>query len=279
MASRAREQAKQEASKAEVRAGKAEVRASMKITTAQRDLQRLAQKTLSLQKLVQKKQDRLTVEIQKAAQKSSMVAELRSRIIDLEDDAIRAMSPMFEEYAEKRNRCLNEARSKRREAVKERHRAEQKVLTMQKKMSKLQDLLEDDTEDDSDSAGCSDDEPKEPVVCRLPFDVRPRRDKQGRFQAEDEDLHALRLAQLARGVAPSTVSANIQDVLQLVHPGVVIPSPCVRSSRIQRGEVTITAYWRGNGCLEVRRLQARDDSWVGRVHKIWERCIWLQLPG
>ena len=73
----------------------------------------------------------------------------------------------------------------------------------------------------------------------LPFEVLPRRSEAGRFQAESTELHALRLAQVGRGVAPSTVSHNIQDVLALVAPGVDIPSQTKRVTQLLRGEVTL----------------------------------------
>jgi hypothetical protein len=68
---------------------------------------------------------------------------------------------------------------------------------------------------------------------------RPRRDELGRWQAESDELRALKWAQLARGVAPSTVSANIQDVLAILTPDIDAPASCQRQNKIMRGEVTL----------------------------------------
>jgi hypothetical protein len=75
---------------------------------------------------------------------------------------------------------------------------------------------------------------------RLLFDLTPRRDEAtGRFQAESPELHGVRLAQLARGVAPSTIAMNVQDVLELVAPGAEVPGTCAMQTRLLRTEVTV----------------------------------------
>ena len=52
-------------------------------------------------------------------------------------------------------------------------------------------------------------------------------------------IRALRWAQSARGVDPSTISQNIEDVFALLMPDVEIPATTVRQNRIIRGEVTV----------------------------------------
>ncbi len=76
-------------------------------------------------------------------------------------------------------------------------------------------------------------------VRRLDFELVPRRDEIGRFQAESPDVHAVWMAQLARGVAPSTISANVADVAAL--RGDEIPAPCAATLRRMRGEVTLVS--------------------------------------
>ena len=89
------------------------------------------------------------------------------------------------------------------------------------------------SEDDADSE--SEDDP----TVRLPFELMPRRNDRGRFQAESPEIRVLRWAQLARGVAPSTVGANMQDAIALLAPGVVIPAPSESHIHQMRGEVTL----------------------------------------
>ena len=78
-------------------------------------------------------------------------------------------------------------------------------------------------------------------TARLPFELLPRRDERGRFQAESPDIESVRLAQLGRGVAPSTIADNIEDVLALILPGVKIRAPAVSTLRRMRGQVTLTS--------------------------------------
>ncbi|EOD24721.1 hypothetical protein EMIHUDRAFT_206823 [Emiliania huxleyi CCMP1516] len=84
-----------------------------------------------------------------------------------------------------------------------------------------------------------DDEPSPRPGCSPIVGLLPRRDEHGRWQAESAELRGLRHAQLARGVASSTVSANIQDVLDVLCPGHGVPAACARQSKLMRGEVTI----------------------------------------
>ena len=76
-------------------------------------------------------------------------------------------------------------------------------------------------------------------TTRLDFELVPRRGESGRFQAESPDLHAVRLAQMARGCSPSLVAENMEDIIQLLSPGAEIPAPCKRTLQRMRGEVTI----------------------------------------
>eukprot|EP00966_Prymnesium_polylepis_P091135 2109472-Prymnesium_polylepis.1 len=60
--------------------------------------------------------------------------------------------------------------------------------------------MESDSDDSEDPTEDDDEERPSPV----PLEILPRRDESGRFQAESPELRALRWAQEARGVAPST---------------------------------------------------------------------------
>ena len=59
----------------------------------------------------------------------------------------------------------------------------------------------------------------------------------GRWQAEDFEMRELKLAQLARGVPPSKVDANLQDIFGKL--GLDVPGVSDRWAREMRGEVTI----------------------------------------
>ena len=67
-----------------------------------------------------------------------------------------------------------------------------------------------------------------------------RRSKDGRFQAESWQQRVLKWAQLGRGVAPSTVNANITEVLTIYTSSeALVPQPCQRQMRKLRSEVAI----------------------------------------
>ena len=119
-------------------------------------------------------------------------------------EAKKAAEEAVQDELKRANRLRNEANARVREAVTESAKHQRKVRRLEKK-------LEDDEEMDEadDEMECSDEE--EDPTCRLPFELLPRRDESGRWQAESPELHGVRMAQSARGVAPSTISANIQD--------------------------------------------------------------------
>eukprot|EP00966_Prymnesium_polylepis_P183513 4252886-Prymnesium_polylepis.1 len=74
----------------------------------------------------------------------------------------------------------------------------------------------------------------------LPFNLQPRRDEAtGQYQSESPELRALRLAQAARGVSPSMISHNLQDVFSLLFPYSDVPAMAETASRQLRTEVTV----------------------------------------
>ena len=82
-------------------------------------------------------------------------------------------------------------------------------------------MEESESSADESEAEESDDDaaPSTPATLEL----KPRRDGRGRFQAESVDITALRIAQLMRGVAPSTTTQNLQDAFSLLLPGARVP--------------------------------------------------------
>ena len=61
----------------------------------------------------------------------------------------------------------------------------------------------------------------------------------GRFEAEPWQQRVLKWAQLGRGVAPSTINANITEVLMIYASEELVPQPCARQMRKMRSEVAI----------------------------------------
>lgn len=178
--------------------------------------------------------------------------ELKEEAERKEAEAMKKLKDHYAEFVEQQRKGKCNAQARARAAEAETAKAERKAARLEKNLKGLETVREEEMELDDPE---SDSESDEPQASRLNFEVRARRDERGRWQAEDEDLHAVRLAQLGRGVAASTVPANIQDVLDLVAPELEIPAPCERSSQIQRGEVTLTgeamAAWKFAKCKRV----------------------------
>ena len=118
--------------------------------------------------------------------------------------------------------------------------AADKAETSAKRLTKLRDAqghadeLRDEVEQLKEELmhqqkRCS--EKQEPKVAR--------RDEDGRFRADPWQHRVLEWAQLARGVAPSTINRNISEVLTLFASAEVVPLACERQMRKLRGEVTI----------------------------------------
>ena len=95
-------------------------------------------------------------------------------------------------------------------------------------MKRLEQEEEHEDEEEQEEVDMSEEEEEgaPPRATSLGFELLPRRDEKGRWQAESPELRALRHAQLGRGVASSKVSQNIADVLTLVAPDCDVPAPC-----------------------------------------------------
>jgi len=158
------------------------------------------------------------------------------------------------------------AESKRR--LKRARLAETEARTLKRTMAEL-DASDSESESESGLEPATVQRPRRDEKRHGALEVRARRDEKGRWQAEDEDLHALRLAQLARGVAASTVPANVQDVLQLIAPELIVATPCVRSSQLQRGEVTLSgeamAAWKFAACKRVMTFGWDESTKFGKA--------------
>ena len=109
---------------------------------------------------------------------------------------------------------------------------------------------------ESDDAEESD---EEDPTRRLAFELMPRRAENGQFQAESMNIRSLRWAQSARGVDPSTISQNLEDVFATMLPGMEIPAVTERQSRIIRGEVTIA----GEGMAAWKFAAAKRIKFAG----------------
>lgn len=138
---------------------------------------------------------------------------------------------------------LEKALLSKRVAHKEKRKAKKAAKAAKKKAAKLEQSQEAESEsagdDDDEWESDTDDSPPPPSIAEA-LELLPRRDEKGRWQAEGDPLHAMRLAQLARGVPSSVTAANIQDVLDVVAPGLEVPATCDRQSQLLRGEVTLT---------------------------------------
>ena len=150
------------------------------------------------------------------------------------------------EYAERLEKMrlgLNTARAKKRQS-------DNKAKAVKRTAARQQQKRETESQQESETS-----EDEAPAPRRLPFELLPRRGEHGRWQAEAVEIRSLRWAQLARGVAPNNISANIQDVLALVAPELEVPASCDRQSHLMRGEVTLAgeamAAWKFAACKRV----------------------------
>ena len=160
--------------------------------------------------------------------KGKALTEARAK----QKEALKALMPKLKEEAEARvaddianaNRLKKQANARARKAEKAEATAKRKIAKLEQEMEDGE--MEDDADDEMDlndsdepethraafraaSRAIASDAPVSPLL----FEVLPRKDERGRFQAESPELHELRIAQLARGGDPSIVSQNIQDVL------------------------------------------------------------------
>ena len=193
---------------------------------------------------------------------AALEKKLPQAVVEVDDRLQTVTEQLKNARARARLKEWREAESSRR--LKRARLAETEVRTLKRRVAELE---ASDSESDDEPATVQ--RPRRDEKRYGGLEVRARRDEKGRWQAEDEDLHALRLAQLARGVAASTVPANVQDVLQLIAPELVIATPCVRSSQLQRGEVTLSgeamAAWKFAACKRVMTFGWDESTKFGKA--------------
>ena len=137
-----------------------------------------------------------------------------------------------EQREEREKRLKNAQAARARDAEKETEKVSRKLRRTEKQLEKNADVEMEEADDEMET---DDEDP----TARLPFELLPRRDEKGRWQSESPEIRSLRWAQLGRGVAPTTVEANLQDVFALLAPEVQIPAASDSHIHKMRGEVTL----------------------------------------
>ena len=220
----------------------------------QRD-ERLAEERVKSQKRLEAAAEKAKAE--KAALKESLAqrreqmeeelaAQCEQMEVEVEESREAKEKELQAEYKDKfetQRKGLNKAREEKRDAQEARDKAQRKVARLEKKVAGLE---EEEARGESDPMDVEmeseeEEESSPPRPRNIGFELMPRRDEKGRWQAESEELRALRHAQLGRGVASSKVAQNIADVISLIAPDAEMPSPCERQMRRMRGEVTLTS--------------------------------------
>eukprot|EP00966_Prymnesium_polylepis_P005849 133587-Prymnesium_polylepis.2 len=218
--------------------------------------QRLKSKNRAATEARQDERAKVRAELKDA--KAALATKLRG--LREQDEAVLAEHKMQttqrleEKYADTfgaQRKGLNVALAGRRAAEKDAAKASRKVARLEKQIDLVQlDDESDDESDDEEEGG--EKQPPSPVA----FELMPRRDESsGRFQAESPELRVVRWAPSARAVHPTTVSHNIQDVLELIAPGLEVPGMSDSAQRQIRTEVTLAgearAAWKFASCVRV----------------------------
>ena len=177
--------------------------------------------------------------------------ELTTKLRDQMDAAVEAKRQALEaEYGdtfEAQRKGLNVARARARDTEDELRKTASKLQRVERELEKME--TEEETEEETEV-----EEDEEMTPCKLPFELVPRRNEDtGRFQAEADEVRALRWAQLARGVAQSTVAHNLADIFSLL--GEDLPAVDPSTSKRMRTEVTLAgeamAAWKFAACKRV----------------------------
>ena len=131
-------------------------------------------------------------------------AQLESEITERMQEIASEYKDMFEKQRE----SVNVAHAEKRAAWTKTAQANRKVKRLNMQLEKETERME--TESESEDA--DDESEEEDPTAQLPFELLPRRDEAtGRFQAEAPEVHAMRLSQLARGVAPSITFDDLDE--------------------------------------------------------------------
>ena len=201
------------------------------------------------EKKATKEAARVAAELKAQAKVAEAQAQLAAELGKAKED----LEACFGYDLQQREVERNKARERARDAKAEAKKLQRQLAALQKKVDlELEAASESESsEPEIETDDESDDEQQPPS----PLNVLPRRDERGRWQAEDEDIRGMRYAQIARGVAPSTISANVTDVLATFLPHLDLAQPCLRQSQIMRGEVTLASEgmqaWKLAACKRV----------------------------
>jgi hypothetical protein len=122
----------------------------------------------------------------------------------------------LEELRTSKNKAHAEKRDAKAETLKVKRKLRRTELQLERALQSSDESSSEDGSEDGYEDSSEDEQTPVKTLTFQPFDLLPRRDAKGRFQAEAPDVHALRIAQLGRGAAPSLVAKNITDVLALV---------------------------------------------------------------
>ena len=122
---------------------------------------------------------------EKKAHTAKQKAALLDRTRAMKENVTQQLEARFEERFEAQRTWVNTACARAREAESGQAKAERKLRRVEAKAERERQAAE--------AAGESSDEGEE-APSPLPFEIKPRKDERGRFQAEADELHAIRLA-------------------------------------------------------------------------------------
>jgi hypothetical protein len=215
-------------------------------------------------KLLERSVDkRAAVSAAKSELRASMEEDAKSKIAALKEGHKEALSTKEMEVevlaealaakdVEKHRKAVCVAQARAREAENGERREQRKKRKVEIELEQLRaapddgDAEEDEEEgeseeeasDESDGEQQQQERPATPDFAA--FSQRARKDARGRWQAEADEIRALRLAQLARGCAPDIASQNLNDIFALLPGGGSLPATSRAHSHALRTEVTIS---------------------------------------
>ena len=182
-------------------------------------------------------------------ERAKLQPKLKAARVEIRVEEMERAEAHKSDELETARRLKREAHARARARTNETEKLERKVRKLEKEIEEMdvEEEADDEKEDDGGFVTYS--------TYRLAFELMPRRDEAGRWQAEAPEIRTLRWAQLARGVAPMTVCSNLQDAICMLAPGVDVPAMSKSQIRALRGEVTLAgeamAAWKFAACKRV----------------------------
>ena len=164
----------------------------------QEEINRLKDRDRKREKLLADKAEakRLAVEKVRKTEKDKWEAKLNEHEAQLEDKLSHHKKEIASECKnifEEQRKSVNVAHAEKRAAWKRTAQANRKVKRLAVEVDDLKTVDESESEASEDESMGENSDSQEDSPCqprKLGFEVRPRRDEHGRWQAEDEDLHA-----------------------------------------------------------------------------------------